>query len=49
MNRIITEQILTALIQYLGTKPMQEVEGLVNSLRMLPPDSPKPEPSDVKG
>jgi hypothetical protein len=36
MNRIITEDLLAAVIQYLGTKPMAEVEGLVNALRQLP-------------
>lgn len=36
MDRIISEQILGTVIQYLGTKPMQEVEGIVNLLRTLP-------------
>lgn len=36
---ICSEQIKNALIQYLATRPLQEVETLVNVLRQLPQSS----------
>lgn len=44
---VVTEQIRNAVIQYLATKPLQEVETLVNVMRQLP-EVPAQQPETKK-
>lgn len=48
MNKLlISEQLLNALIGYLGTRPYQEVFQLVTALQNEANNQPKPEPAEA--
>ena len=43
----IPQPLLQSILDYLVTKPFQEVAGFVSQIQILPPDVPNP-PKEVK-